>query len=305
MAAISIFFDTNIIESQLGAEKEGLKYHKKIIPNKLFNDVVNYIKGINATDKTELYISSISWEEVSIHLRENFKNTKDKLTKTIGLYRDAYGTMLDLSYEFTLNTIEEYNNHLETIKNEFLDSYNCIIIEYPRTLECFEGLVNKCIHKQPPFQKANKGSKEFSDAGFKDALILETILQHKKDTGNVCVLISSDKDFSGVTEITICSDFESFKENIDTILGIQNVDAVRTRLNDEYIKETIVAATGNAYDESVSSFDIVDIVPIAEEDDLFDITIKTTINETEYNIKCQYEMSSNNVEVLDYHIENE
>lgn len=166
-------------------------------------------------------------------------------------------------------------------------------------------LVDKCIHKQPPFQKANKGSKEFSDAGFKDALILEKILQHKKETENICVLISSDKDFAGITDITICSNIESFRESIDTILGIQNIDAVRSRLNDEYIKETIVAATGNAYDESVSSFDIVDIVPIAEEDDLFDITIKTTINETEYNIKCQYEMSSNNVEVLDYHIENE
>ena len=102
-----------------------------------------------------------------------------------------------------------------------------------------------------------------------------------------------------------CSNIESFKESIDIILGIQNIDTVRTRLNDAYIKETIVAATGNAFDESVSSFAIVDIVPIAEEDDLFDITIKTTINETEYNIKCQYEISSNNVEVLGYHIDNE
>lgn len=68
-----------------------------------------------------------------------FQEYKDKLTKTIGLYRDAYGNMLDLSYEFTHNTIEEYNDHLETIKNEFLVAYNCNIIDYPKTLECFEA----------------------------------------------------------------------------------------------------------------------------------------------------------------------
>ena len=178
-------------------------------------------------------------------------------------------------------------------------------VDYPKNVECFEQLVYKCVHKQSPFQKAKGSRKDFSDAGFKDALILETIICHKRDTGNICIFITSDGDFGNESDILICSNLDIFKNTISQILGIQNVDAVRTRLNDEYIKETIVAATGNAYDESISSFDIVDIVPIAEEDDLFDITIKTTINETEYNIKCQYEMSSNNVEVLDYHIENE
>ena len=304
MATISIFFDTNIIESQFGTEKEGLKCHKKIVPNKIFNDIVNYIKSIDATDKVELYISSISWEEISIHLRENFKNTKDKLTKTIGLYRDAYGNNLDLSYEFKHNTIEEYNSHLEIIKDEFLASYNCKIIDYPRTLKCFEELVDKCIHKQPPFQKANKGQKEFSDAGFKDALILETIIQHNKETENVCIFISSDKDFAEVKDIIICANLESFKDNIIKILGIQNIDSIRTRFNDEYVKGTIIQATGNEYDESVSLFEVLDINPIAEEG-LFDVTIKVIINEAEYNIKCQFETSTNNVEVKGYCIENE
>ena len=277
---------------------------KKIIPNKLFNDVVNYTKGINATDKVELYISSISWEEISIHLRENFKNTKDKLTKTIGLYRDAYGNMLDLSYEFTHNTIEEYNDHLETIKNEFLVSYNCNIIDYPKTLECFEGLVDKCIHKQPPFQKARAG-KEYSDAGFKDALILETILRHKRDTGNICLFISTDGDFGNVKDVYLCANIDSFKETITKILGIQNIDMVRTRFNEDYTKAIIIEETGNKYDESVTLYEVIEIKSIADEEDIFDVEIKTIINEAEYHINCQYEISSNNIEVKDYKIENE
>ena len=305
MAAISIFFDTNIIEAQFTHDKINLMFHNKIVPNTLFYDITSYIKSIKIEERVNLYISSISWDEMSLHLKENHKTSKDKFSKYIEAFNKAYGDTLDLSYEFKHNSIEQYNEYLEVIKGEFLSANNCNIIDYPKNVECFEQLVYKCVHKQSPFQKAKGSRKEFSDAGFKDALILETIICHKRDTGNTCIFITNDGDFGNESGIHICSNLDIFKNTISQILGIQNNDTVRARLNDEYIKETIVAATGNAYDESVSSFDIVDIVPIAEEDDLFDITIKTTINETEYNIKCQYEMSSNNVEVLEYHIENE
>ena len=74
---------------------------------------------------------------------------------------------------------------------------------------------------------------------------------------------------------------EEDEENLDDLFGNDNLDDCEDEEGSEEDDES------------------------SEEDDLFDITIKTTINEAEYNIKCQYEMSSNNVEVLDYHIENE
>ena len=304
MENFSIFFDTNVIEAQFSHEKVNLMFHSQIVPNKLFYDVITYIKNIKVDDITNLYISSISWEEMSLHLKENHKNSTDKFGKYIDAFKKAFGDTLDFSCEFKYISAEQYNAYLETIKEEFLIANNCNIIDYPRDLECFEQLVDKCVHKQPPFQKA-KGGKEYSDAGFKDALILETILRHKRDTGNICFFISTDGDFESVKDIYLCADIDSFKETITKILGIQNIEMLQTRFNEEYIKAFIIEETGNKYDKSVTSYEVIEIKPIADEEDVYDIKIKAIINEAEYQINCQYEISSNNIEVKDYKIENE
>lgn len=304
MENLSIFFDTNVIEAQFSHEKVNLMFHSHIKPNQLFYDVITYIKSVKIEDRTNLYISSISWEEMSLHLKENHKNSTDKLGKYIEAFKKAFGDTLDLSCEFKHVSAEQYNDYLETIKEEFLSANNCNIIDYPRDIECFEQLVDKCVHKQPPFQKAKAG-KEYSDAGFKDALILETILRHKRDTGNICLFISTDGDFGNVKDVYLCANIDSFKETITKILGIQNIDMVRTRFNEDYTKAIIIEETGNKYDESVTLYEVIEIKSIADEEDIFDVEIKAIINEAEYHINCQYEISSNNIEVKDYKIENE
>ena len=103
----------------------------------------------------------------------------------------------------------------------------------------------------------------------------------------------------------LCANIDSFKETITKILGIQNIDMVRTRFNEDYTKAIIIEETGNKYDESVTLYEVIEIKSIADEEDIFDVEIKTIINEAEYHINCQYEISSNNIEVKDYKIENE
>ena len=305
MANCSIFFYTNVIEAQFSYDKVNLMFHNRIVPNQLFHEVTNYIKNNGLEAKVNLFISCISWEEMSLHLKENYKVSKDKFARFIEAFNKAYGDTLDISYDFKNNSFEEYNNYLETIKNEFLTANNCKLIDFPRDVECFEQLVDKCVHKQAPFQKAKAGGKDFSDAGFKDAVIFETIVRHKRDSGSACIFVTTDGDFREVEGIHICSNIGVFQETITQILGLQNIDTVRNRFNDDYIRGTIIEETGNVYDESVSTFEVLDINPIAEEDGLFDVTIKAIINEAIYNIKCRYETYSNSVDVKDYSIKNE
>ena len=94
-----------------------------------------------------------------------------------------------LKGEMPQNNIEEI---LQKEKEHYLSKYKVIDLKY--TDELFQKLISDAIRKNPPFDKTFEGKK--TDAGFKDALIWETILLSEDiDECEQFYFFSSDKVF--------------------------------------------------------------------------------------------------------------
>lgn len=304
MKRISIFFDTNIIESRFTHEKQEFLFHGKITPDHCFYSIINCIKENNIEFLVDFYIPSIAWEEFKLHLIENYKEKVSLIAKHEESYRKAFGSTFDMIYEFKNGDEKKYIEYIELIMSDFLSEHHCEIINYPKDIAFFDTIISKCLNKQAPFQKAKVNGKDYNDAGFKDVLILETIIKHKKDNDCLCILISNDKDFSGVKDVLVFKTAEQLTKYLETNFYIQTTASIQYRIeSDDYLKEILITSTGNKFDNSVIGFEVTSVTQ--EEDSVYNVDIKTEINEAIYLIKSKYESSSNDFIEITYKTENE
>lgn len=303
MKNLSIFFDTNIIESRFIFDKKDFFFQDKIVPSELFRNIKNYVRQNELEDITCFYIPNISWCEFEIHLIEGYSANKSYIEKQTEIYRKSFGNNFDVLYKFPHDTIEKYKAHLNTVKEDFLKDNKCKIIDYPKELTIFDGLVNKCLNKQSPFKAVKVNGKEYHDAGLKDALIWETLVRYQERHECQCIFVTYDSDFVSDDKIYVCNKFENFCKYIEDNGYVINVDFIKRKIeNDDYLKESIVSETGNKYDESVTEFVVTDI---KEDDDLYYVSIKAIINEAIYKITGKYDISPNELLDINFEIENE
>ena len=303
MKKLSIFFDTNIIESRFSFEKAELMFHHAITPSDIFNKILKYIKTNDIEKITNLYIPDISWKEYQKHLIDNYISNEKYIQDQVNAYKKAFGEILDLSYRFIHENVDKYKEYLSDIQKDFLEKTKCQIISYPKDVYVFEDLVEKCINRKQPFKTAHANKKEYHDAGLKDALIWETIIQHQREHDCICIFVTSDNDFVSTDGIHVSTQFEDFCKFLEDKGYVVNTNFIKRKIeNDDYLKASIISETGNAYDESVTEFGVIDV---KEEGDLYNVSIKAVINETIYNIRGTYDISPNELLDINFEIENE
>jgi len=298
MKNLSIFFDTNILESRFSFEKMEFLFHNTITPSDMFNKILNYIKTNKIESQTNFYIPDISWKEYRKHLIDNYLLNMKYIQGQTEAYKKAFGETFELSYKFSHESIDKYKEYLDRLQNDFLERTKCEIINYPKDVNVFENLIEKCINKQPPFKTAHANKKEYHDAGLKDALILETIARHQQEKNCQCILVTEDNDFAGINDINVCSTFENFCKFLEDNGYVVNVDFIKHKIeSDTYLKESIITETGNKYDDSVTEFMVTNV---KANEDLYEVNIKAIINEVIYKITGKYDISPN--ELLDINI---
>ena len=305
---VAIFFDTNKLEARISDKKHGDLYLAEIKSSKDFYEIRNFIVENKFSKSAHICISDISIREYKKHLIENYNKYTQGLSDDIEGYKKSFGSILDVDFSFNKKNIEEYEKHITYIFNEFISHNDCEIVSYPKDIDFFSNLVDKAIEKSCPFVTINGNGKQYKDAGFKDAVIGETILRYSKNNNCKCILVSEDNDYSRAfsenDDIHICKDSKQVKELLNNLLGLSDIDVVKNKFtNDHYLQETIIDLTGNKYDKSVTSFDVLDVQKI--EDGQYEISITTEINEVKYSIKCEYESSSNEIKYIKYDIQNE
>ena len=304
---IAIFFDTNIIESRFSYGKIDYMFLSKINPSTLFHQIQKHINQYKDIHTIDLYISEISLQELSFQMVENFHTNKEHFSKHKEAYQKSYGDIFNLSYEFRCETKEDYSSYLGNIIEDFLDAYGCNILYYPKEIDFFESLISKCIQKQKPFQTAKGGNrKEYHDAGFKDAIIYSSIENFQKIHNIPCIFVTLDTDFMDTDNILICNDIDTFSKIINRLLGTELYihTSIKCTLENDYNKESIVNATGNEFDESVTRFEVMQLEP-TDLDNIYRVNIAMTINETDYNIECEFDMGANEIISTKYSIINE
>lgn len=179
---IGFTIDTNII---LSPQKN------PPIQNSL-RDFMDYIRDFlkaKPKDELKLVLSEVAVDEYLAQRKDYLRETYEKLRKNYDNLGDA------ITGALPLDKIDA------SVQNEkqYLPS-NITVLKLKYTTNNFKSLVNDALNKNPPFDKSESGQK--TDAGFKDALIWNTIMNSEEiDSYDIFYFASCDKIFENNKEL--------------------------------------------------------------------------------------------------------
>lgn len=293
---IVIFFDTNILETRFSKDL----FLSRFILSKTYYEIQNMIKDYYLTDKVLLYIPEVVWLEMLEHFKQDFKSQKQSLETKIREYKKVFGDLISIEYEFSIGNQENYNEYITANANDILKDKKIIakIIPYPKDSKTMEVLLEKATNSISPFSSAkgikSKG-KVYSDAGFKDALIFETMVQTVKD--ELCIFVTKDSDFNNAFRDIGKNNFKcvsTAKEVLEIIIenyGIITKERLEVLVkNDDYIKERILDEAG--FDSNLEC-DYVNLEDFKEIDDGQEFVLNLRIEGIIYKFDIKYNLLAN------------
>lgn len=241
-----IYFDTNILECRHSGKA---LYLSQFTINPIYYEIEDLIRTMGLSDKVEICIPEIVWLELQEHLVSHFRSEKLSIESKIDSFRKSFGHLAEISCEFkACANEEEYADYSKHIAQIFLENprVNATIIPVPKGEEILRQVIGQAINSVPPFRKVKSGSKEYTDAGFKDALIYNTILTH---TGNqLGILISHDNDFSGTfknmqsNNLKKCNDAKELEKILSEEFNVVSYDMAEVlSMNGGYLMQQVLS----------------------------------------------------------------
>lgn len=289
---LSIIFDTNALETRTKDEIAFLYDWKA--SNEFYN-VVNFVKENNFEHKVRFCIPDIVLLEIKQHFLKGYESQIDSLKSNIENFKSKFGSLVDINYIYNID-IDMYEEHVDSFTNSFLSKYNCEILESPKEIDVFNNIVDKAIKSKKPFVKGKINGKEFSDAGFKDALIVETILNNNKKLRS-SIFMTNDNDFTNVftpskNNVSILSTSKDIIEYISEKFKLSNEELYKSKIeNEEYYKSIILDSIGVINDKSLTKYKVNSIK--MDENENYEISIICISNETNYLINTVFDPASN------------
>ena len=292
---VFIYFDTNSLECRHSGKS---LYLSKFTVNGIYYDIEKLVRDYNLRDITEICIPEVVWLEVKEHLISKFGSEKQAMESKIDAYKKSFGDLLDINYKFdTCRNTEEYKRYLEIITNEFLDNprVTAKIISCPKDEETFENIIDQAIRSNKPFRTGKISGKEYTDAGFKDALIFNTLLKHTDN--ELGILVSNDNDFSdlfkekSMQNLHLCKSLEEVKDILSKGFYILNIDIMKSLLKeDHYLLDRIIEESN--LDKSFTyTFDEINEC-ITSEDGLV-VKFTMWVNGDRYSFEILYNIEAN------------
>lgn len=132
--------------------------------------------------------------EIQNHLRDVYTNTQKSYSDILENVKRIFGQTFDETHEFSHQNIDALNAFIEDETSRFIAKYSVRVITHPNDI--FQELLRKALAKEPPFSAVKANGKEFSDAGFKDAVLWESLLNEARKDDTLTILFSKDGDFS-------------------------------------------------------------------------------------------------------------
>ncbi|WP_337366406.1 PIN domain-containing protein [Phascolarctobacterium sp.] len=240
-----IYFDTNALECRHSGKALFLS---QFMVNPLYYEIEKIIQDWGLSDKVQICIPEIVWLEMHEHLIEHFKSEGSSMITKIESYRKSFGDLIDLSCEFKeYSTETEYKKFLCFASEEFLKNprVTARIVPCPKDENTITEIIEQAVHASKPFKCAKINGKNYTDAGFKDALIFNTIV---KNTGKYLgVLISNDNDFSELfsekllPNLKLCSTSNEVQVILSQEFGVMTENLVKHILqSDDYLIQRIL-----------------------------------------------------------------
>ena len=212
---IFIYFDTNFIKHNV----EDIKLEAFII-NKNLDRIVN----TEWSEKIEFIVPEVVLREITHQLYRKYNDIVEMLKKKF-------------SNEFIFDKLEEPEKYLERVEIEAYEYFkykNIKILPLSESINIKE-LLDNALKSNKPFGGKNPSQK--TDAGFKDAMIVESIkynINKNKHRGKH-LFVTNDKDMEGLLESLNVVNIDEFEKNL-AIHKIFNITTTK-----EYILEQLAS----------------------------------------------------------------
>jgi len=302
MNKVSIFFDTNILETRHEESKLALS---SIRLSAAFYKTLEFLKQSNLENRIELCIPEIVWLEIKEHMKTQFCAEYESVNTKVATYRKTFGDLIDITYAFRDIEPSNYPEYLSTIEEELLAriSKNCHIVAFSRDAAMLDEIVRKAVEYEFPFRTLKEGKKKYHDAGFKDVVIFTSIEEYCEVNGRHGIFFTDDSDFFCDSRPKCAFDIIRTYSELETLLleffAISDAKLVEERFSwDRYLRETLLRSIEIADDNSLTRYK-VDAVELVQ-DALYLVRINVIANEVEYEIDVEYDETANEITDIKY-----
>lgn len=289
-----IFFDTNILECRHSGDALFLS---QFAVNSKYFEIEDFIHEMELGDTVEICIPETVWFELQVHLINYFKREKDSMKNKIESFQKSFGDLVEITYEFKeINNEELYSKYVLDIAKNFLDNprVNAKIIPCPKDEKTMQAIIMQAINSVKPFRTVKANGKEYTDAGLKDALIFNTIIQYiGNDFG---VFITNDNDFgsilhdNGIENLKICRTINDAIELLSEVFNIVSEDRILNILkSNDYLKERILSECN--FDENMQ-LEIIDLLSHEKIDDNVEANFTATVGGKKYSFNILYNIKA-------------
>lgn len=310
---ISIFLDTNIFQTFFGSKNDKKVFLYKAGVTNDYYRLRDFINEYQLSDQIEICIPSVVIMECKQHMLDCFIRNEKKLIEDVTNYKKIFGSLIEIDYSLKIIK-EEYSVYIDKIFDDFVTEYRnqCKVVRYDKRENLIDILLSKALAGTKPFVVETIGGKPHSDAGFKDSVIAETIYSYCEENKRMGILITNDGDFGNVFNRQLnntCKyvQFSSIDKAIEALSEFYGTDPVK-RLNYEFSNNTywhefLLHEAGLELDDSVTERVVTDV--FSEDENVFDIKIDFTINETKYHFLVKFDSIANDIIECSYKIEND
>lgn len=176
-----------------------------------YDDYIGHIEEHDLVEKVHLFLPEVVLKESIRHRIEEIKNCIELIDSQLVRIKSVFSGIPDQTGVVEADWVKYIIQIEDRIRK------NAKIIPIPdRTDRIFESIFHRALHKKPPF----KGESS-SDAGFKDAVIFESMLEYfeRKDAYSEVIFFTHDAGFNDRNKEKISSEFFNRTETPLKVLG--------------------------------------------------------------------------------------
>jgi len=224
-----IIFDTNTLRSVSDDEVT----YSTFKFGSAFSEIESFISENGLFDIVKIAIPRIVIEELK-------KQKTDRYSYDVDILSEVYSRLSEMPHINSKN-IEllkssfDCISHVDKLAQNFLSEKKIQVIELPvgeKLKDFFQRIIDRALKIQPPFKQSNK----YSDSGFKDALIWESILAFDeiKNVSKV-ILLTAD---SGISNEKCKKEFENKTKKFISFQQLSSFTIEELKVDySEYLKE--------------------------------------------------------------------
>ena len=175
--SIALIMDTNIFEQNINSQHDLSK-----LPLDKYYKIIRTIELNSLEEQVKIFFPEI----VLLELLYHHKLRIEKKLSELNQLKKSFKNISDVN----INGLDEFDisEHFNILKEKYYEELD--IIEIPLSIDLLEKLIGMSLDKIPPFEK------EKSDKGFKDAILLISVMEYARSNHfDKYVIFSKDKVF--------------------------------------------------------------------------------------------------------------